>query len=95
MKDLISRLRSFGGFKNEMQICDEAANAIESLVKECDSWVTQCNDRIDDALMFAGQRDDLLSACIKTVEENGHLADGDDCTLIHLVKAIAKAKGEA
>lgn len=38
---------------------------------------------------------DLLDACIKTVEENGHLADGDNCTLIHLVRAIAKAtRGE-
>ena len=36
---------------------------------------------------------DLLDACIKTVEENGHLADGDNCTLIHLVRAIAKATG--
>ena len=37
---------------------------------------------------------ELLAACIKTVEENAHLADGDDCTLIHLVRAIAKAKGQ-
>jgi hypothetical protein len=35
----------------------------------------------------------LLSAAIKTVEENRHLADGDNCTLVHLVRAIAKAEG--
>ena len=36
------------------------------------------------------QRDELMAACIKTVDENGHLADGDDCTLIDLKRAIAK-----
>lgn len=41
------------------------------------------------------QRDELLAACIQTVEENGHLADGENCTLIHLVRAIAKVKGGA
>lgn len=37
---------------------------------------------------------ELLEAATKTVEENRHLADGDNCTLIHLVRAIAKATGE-
>ena len=41
------------------------------------------------------QRDALLAACIQTVEENGHLADGENCTLIHLVRAIAKVEGGA
>ncbi len=34
---------------------------------------------------------ELLAACVKTVKENGHLADGDNCTLRHLVVAIAKS----
>ena len=41
------------------------------------------------------ERDELLEACIQTVEENGHLADGENCTLIHLVRAITKVEGGA
>lgn len=38
------------------------------------------------------QRDDLLAAAQQTIEENGHLADGDNCTLAVLKAAIAKVK---
>ncbi len=31
----------------------------------------------------------LRNAIIKTIEENRHLADGENCTLIHLKRAIA------
>ena len=48
----------------------------------------------DEVRQIVAQRDELLAACIQTVEENGHLADGENCTLIHLVRAIAKVKGE-
>ena len=51
---------------------------------------------VDEALANArliAAAPELLEACIKTVEENLHLADGENCTLIHLVKAIAKATG--
>ena len=43
------------------------------------------------------QRDVLLEAAIKTIEENGHLADGEVCTLIHLKRGIESAttKGAA
>lgn len=30
----------------------------------------------------------LRAAIQQTLDENGHLADGDNCTLIHLVRAI-------
>ena len=40
------------------------------------------------------QRDELLAACEKTISENGHLADGDVCTLIDFKRAIARAKGQ-
>jgi hypothetical protein len=30
----------------------------------------------------------LKAAILQTLDENGHLADGDDCTLIHLKTAI-------
>ena len=32
----------------------------------------------------------LRAAIIKTLEENGHLADGENCTLIALKRAICK-----
>ena len=38
------------------------------------------------------QRDELLAACEKTISENGHLADGDVCTLIDFKRAIARVK---
>lgn len=44
------------------------------------------------ALLFAASKN-LLAAAIKTVEENRNLADGDDCTLRHLLAAIAEAEG--
>lgn len=36
------------------------------------------------------QRDELLAAIEATLNENGHLADGDNCTLIALKRALAK-----
>jgi hypothetical protein len=36
-KPLIERLRDFGGFRNEMEICDEAADEIERLTAERDA----------------------------------------------------------
>ena len=43
------------------------------------------------------QRDVLLEAASKTIEENGHLADWEVCTLIHLKRGIESAttKGAA
>lgn len=35
----------------------------------------------------------LLAAAQQTLEENGHLADGDVCTLIHLKRAVAEILG--
>ena len=41
------------------------------------------------------QRDELLAACLKTLSENGHLADGDNCTLIDIKLAIRRVEGGA
>jgi hypothetical protein len=38
------------------------------------------------------QRDELLAACEKTISENQHLADGDDCTLIDIKRAVEGCK---
>ena len=55
---------------------------------------TQAAEMIADLLR---QRDVLLEAAIKTIKENGHLADGEVCTLIHLKRVIESAttKGAA
>ena len=34
------------------------------------------------------ERDRLRSAIVKTLAENRHLADGDDCTLRRIVRAL-------
>jgi hypothetical protein len=36
----------------------------------------------------------LREAIRQTIRENGHLADGDDCTLIHLKTAIGEEDEE-
>ena len=59
MKQLIERLRSFGGFKNEMEICDEAATELEHITADRDSWLDQCNQRVADVLRIGVERDDL------------------------------------
>ena len=41
------------------------------------------------------QRDELLAACLKTLSENGHLVDGDNCALIDIKLAIRSVKGGA
>ncbi|MBK8772227.1 MAG: hypothetical protein IPM06_17640 [Rhizobiales bacterium] len=38
-----------------------------------------------------GEKLRLETAIQRTLDENGHLADGDDCTLIHLVRAMPTA----
>lgn len=50
----------------------------------------------ESAIMYALQdaRSDIMrlhGAIEKTLEDNGHLADGDDCTLIDLKRAIDAA----
>lgn len=46
-------------------------------------WKRQCKAKDDEI--------DILRAAIrKTLDENGHLADGDNCTLIELKRAIGE-----
>ena len=53
---------------------------------------TQAAEMIADLLR---KRDALLQAATQTVEENLHLADGENCTLIHIKRAIAAAAKDA
>lgn len=39
------------------------------------------------------QAPELLKACMMTIDENKHLADGDNCTLRHIVKAVDSLAG--
>jgi hypothetical protein len=38
--------------------------------------------------VLRGEKERLEHAIQITLDENGHLADGDDCTLIHLVRSM-------
>ena len=42
----------------------------------------------DSAASLRTQRDYLMAAARRTLEENGHLADGDNCTLLVLKRAV-------
>ncbi len=50
---------------------------------------------IDMAIELIEQHGELLVAIEQTLDENGHLADGENCTLIVLKKALVKVKDAA
>ena len=54
--------------------------------------LAKLQERCDELLK---QRDELLAACLKTLIDNSHLADGDNCTLIDIKLAIHSVKGGA
>lgn len=87
LKTLVDDLRSrinpayaatHGTESHERMIC---ADAIEKLLAIQDTL-------LDEIARLRTQRDYLLSAARKTLTENGHLADGDDCTLRALKTAV-------
>jgi CO dehydrogenase/acetyl-CoA synthase gamma subunit (corrinoid Fe-S protein) len=57
-----------------VRVCVVADNEIERLK--------------DNAASLRTQRDYLMAAARRTLEENGHLADGDNCTLLVLKRAV-------
>ena len=67
--------------------------SIASQIKACDAIYATAEAKATRRSKFARQRDELLAAIEQTLDENGHLADGENCTLIVLKKALAKAKG--
>ena len=69
--------------------------SIASQIKACDAIYATAEAKATRRSKFARQRDELLAAIEQTLDENGHLADGENCTLIVLKKALAKAKGGA
>ncbi len=57
-----------------VRVCVVADNEIERLK--------------DNAASLRTQRDYLMAAARRTLDENGHLADGDNCTLLVLKRAV-------
>ena len=47
----------------------------------------------EDVARIAKQRDELLAAAQTTLAKNLHLADGDNCTLIDLKRAVERITG--
>ena len=54
------------------------------MIKDTDNGKTHFAD--DETLAYIKRLEDAIQ---KTIEENGHLADGDNCTLIHLVRIMS------
>ena len=68
--------------------------AMEILARDIQSGDGVANAAIQEAgeriAELSQQRDELLLACEKTIAENKQLADGDDCTLIDIVRAVER-----
>ena len=69
--------------------------SIASQIKACDAIYATAEAKATRRSKFARQRDELLAAIEQTLDENGHLADGENCTLIVLKKALVKVKDAA
>jgi hypothetical protein len=52
---------------------------------ECKTLEKEC-----DTCFVRKERDALRAAILQTIEENGHLADGENCTLIALKRAVGE-----
>jgi len=85
----------------------EIANAFEILRSATNqlgnAWLEDTNIRdavnankeestFDEVVRVVYQRNELLAAAKQTIDENGHMADGDVCTLKVLKDAIAKVE---
>lgn len=74
-------------------LCHDQRDA-ETLVVQCDvEWPNMAPHKavqIIDATAYT----ELLAECKATLQELGHLADGEQCTLIRLKRAVEKATGE-
>ena len=86
--------------KDKPQMINRLINTLRKRGTQGRSFPVQASEATQAAELIAevvAQRDALLEAAIKTIEENGHLADGEVCTLIHLKRGIESAttKGAA
>lgn len=77
------RLISTGQYAKAIKITD-------SIGKQANGWRRYATLR--ELHLLRQHRNDLLAAIKQTLDENGHLADGDVCTLKVLKDAVAKAE---
>lgn len=78
--ELIADLRRQAGMRNATWPCV----LLRDLLPLCDEI-----ERLkDNAASLRTQRDYLMAAARRTLEESGHLADGDNCTLLVLKRAV-------
>ena len=90
---LLTALEPFGYFRVEPFGWVDCGEKDEGAVALYDQeTVNALQGRCDE---LQKQRDDLLAACLKTLSDNGHLADGDNCTLIDIKLAIRRVEGGA
>lgn len=87
LRDVLSKGSIFRVVWGMAVVCDPG--------NECIDPDADCIEHHPKRKQLEKQRDELLAAIEKTLIENGHLADGDNCTLIDLKRAIAGAKGGA
>jgi hypothetical protein len=75
--------------KNDERILLETQ---QSLVDRC--WIAEAECKAlkkeCDTCFIRKERDALRAAILQTIEENGHLADGENCTLIALKRAVGE-----
>lgn len=70
---------------------DETAHEITEWVQDLQAYfpgATTMHDVYRGIEAMEAERNKYRAAIQKTINENGHLADGDDCTLIELKRAI-------
>jgi glutamate mutase epsilon subunit len=79
-----------GGFNPEEIIMNEESlkNKIKELEEDIDMLRLMHEQGIDNLIAANLARSNLEMAIRETIEENLHLADGDNCTLIKLKRAI-------
>lgn len=74
-------------------ICADEDDAIQSAKLADGDWPSDAPNRavqLVDATAF----DELLTAAQATLSNNLHLADGDNCTLIDIKRAVEKITGK-
>lgn len=70
---------------------DEIAHEIVEWVQDLQAYfpgASTMHDTYRGIEAMESERDKFRAAIQKTIDENGHLADGDNCTLIELKRAI-------
>ena len=66
----------------------EAANVLRRQAHELERLLAAQEELLGEVARLRTQRDDILAAARRTLDENGHLADGEICTLIVLKRAV-------